>query len=89
MPKTEEFPFERARSITEKEVTTARKAIEKKLGVKRTPRGRRPKGDAKFRPISIRLHPKILEWAKKEAKRLGTGYQTVINSILLKRAMQS
>lgn len=86
MPKTEEFPFELARSITEKEVTSARKAIEKKLGIKRAARGRHPKGDEKFKPISIRLHPKILEWAKKEAGKLGVGYQTVINNLLLKEA---
>ena len=47
MPKTEEFPFELARKITNREVTSARKAIEKKLGVKRPPRGRHPKGDEK------------------------------------------
>ncbi|MEI6806661.1 MAG: BrnA antitoxin family protein [Myxococcaceae bacterium] len=86
MSKTEEFPFEFARSITEKEVTSARKAIEKKLGVKRSQRGRHSKGDEKFKPISIRLHPKILEWAKKEARELGIGYQTVINNLLLKKA---
>ena len=87
MPKTEEFPFELARQITKKEVTAAHSAIEKKLGVKRTPRGRHPKGDEKFKPISIRLHPKILEWAKKEAQKLGIGYQTVINNMLLKKAV--
>jgi predicted DNA binding CopG/RHH family protein len=86
MLKTEEFPFELARKVTEKEVKSARKAIEKKLGTKRVPRGRHPKGDAKFKPISIRLHPKILEWAKKEARKLGIGYQTVINNMLLKKA---
>lgn len=89
MPKIEEFPFEIARKITDKEVNNARKAIEKKLGVKRAPRGRHPKGDEKFRPISIRLHPKIIEWAKKEAKKLGIGYQTVINNMLLKKAIHS
>ena len=89
MPKTEEFPFELARKITNREVTSARKAIEKKLGVKRPPRGRHPKGDEKFRPISIRLHPKILEWGQREARKLGIGYQTVINNILLKKAAHS
>ncbi|MEI6790818.1 MAG: BrnA antitoxin family protein [Myxococcaceae bacterium] len=87
MPIIEEFPFELARKITDKEVTSARKAIEKKLGIKRTPRGRHPKGEEKFRPISIRLHPKILEWAKEEAGKLGIGYQTVINNMLLKEAI--
>jgi predicted DNA binding CopG/RHH family protein len=30
------------------------------------------------------LSPKTLAWAKKEAKRRGVGYQTVINETLLK-----
>jgi hypothetical protein len=30
------------------------------------------------------LSPKALAWAKKEAKRRGVGYQTVINETLLK-----
>lgn len=32
---------------------------------------------------SIRLNPKVLAWAKKEAQRRGIGYQTVINEALL------
>ena len=87
MSKIEEFPFEIARRITEKEVMGARKAIEKKLSLKKGTRGRHPKGDEKFKSVSIRLHPKILEWAKKEAVKLGIGYQTVINNLLLKKAM--
>lgn len=80
------FPFEVARRVTDKEVKTARKAIEKKLGTKRPTRGRPPKGNEKFCPVSIRLHPKVLKWAKDEAKRRGIGYQTVINEVLLKKA---
>lgn len=86
MKKSKSFPFEKARKITDKEVRAHRKAIEEKLGVKRRSRGRPPKGEAKFQPVSIRLHPKALEWAKKEAKRRGVGYQTVINAVLLKKA---
>ena len=85
MKKKKSFPFESARRITEKEVKAARSAIEEKLGTKRPSRGRPPKGEDKFVPISIRIHPKILKWAKKEAKRRGVGYQTVINEALLKR----
>jgi predicted DNA binding CopG/RHH family protein len=33
---------------------------------------------------SIRLHPKAIAWAKREAKKRGIGYQTVINETLLK-----
>ncbi len=86
MKKQKNFPFENARRVTDKEVRTAKKAIEEKLGVKRTSRGRPPKGEDKFQPVSIRLHPKALAWAKKEAKRRGVGYQTVINEALLKKA---
>ena len=86
MKKQKDFPFENARRITEGEVRAGKKAIEEKIGVKRRSRGRPPKGEDKFQPVSIRLHPKALEWAKKEAKRRGVGYQTVINEVLLKKA---
>ncbi len=55
-----------------------------KLGVKRAVRGRPAKGAEKYQPVSIRLHPKVLNWARSEAKRRGVGYQTIINEILLK-----
>ena len=86
MKKVKEFPFESARRVSAKEVRSARRAIEAKLGVKRPSRGRPPKGKDKFHPVSIRLHPKALEWAKREAKRRGVGYQTIINEVLLKKA---
>jgi len=84
MPKVKSFPFEKARRVTAGEIEAARKAIEKKLGTKRPQRGRPPKGTEKYQAISIRLSPKALAWAKKEAKRRGVGYQTVINETLLK-----
>ena len=74
------------RRITPEETEMFRKAIEKKLGVKRPSRGRPEKTVDKYTPISIRLHPKVLQWAKREAKRRGVGYQTVINDVLLKVA---
>ena len=87
MKKSRDFPFERARRISEKEVRSAKKAIEDKLGVERADRGRPLKDEEdKYKPVSIRLHPKVIEWAKKEAKRRGIGYQTVINEVLLKMA---
>ena len=84
MTKAKEFPFERARRVTAREVEAARLAIEGKLGTKRPRRGRPAKGDDKYAPVSIRLDPRILAWAKKEAKKRGLGYQTVINETLLK-----
>lgn len=84
MKNVKEFPFEQARRVTAREAESARKAIEEKLGRKRPSRGRPPKGEEKCVPVAIRLHPRIIAWAKKEAKRRGLGYQTVINEALLK-----
>ena len=87
MKKQKEFRFENARRIRPEETQKFRKAISDKLGEERKSRGRPPKdADTKFSPISIRLHPIALSWAKKEAKKRGVGYQTIINEILLKKA---
>jgi uncharacterized protein (DUF4415 family) len=70
----------------------AKKALAKELSSARKSRkagpGRRPAKEPgeKFVPISIRLHPKILDWARKEARKKDTGYQTVINETLLGKA---
>ncbi len=89
MKKQKEFNFHKSRRITAHEVETFRKAIEQKLGVRRAKRGRpRKSPGTKFEPISIRLHPLAIAWAKKEAKRRGTGYQTVINEVILKKVTQ-
>jgi uncharacterized protein (DUF4415 family) len=84
MKRAREFPFERSRRVTRDEVTRARAAIGEKLGKKRPVRGRPAKGAEKYSPVSIRLHPKVIAWARGEAKRRGVGYQTVINEALLK-----
>ena len=86
MKKPREFPFERARRVTAEEVAAARSAIAAKLGKPRAHRGRPPKGADKYAPVSMRLHPRVVAWAKREAKRRGIGYQTVINEVLLKAA---
>ncbi|MBI4367724.1 MAG: BrnA antitoxin family protein [Deltaproteobacteria bacterium] len=52
-----------------------------------TQRGRPPKPHAeRYRVVSIRLHPKVMRWAKEQAKRRHVGYQTVINAVLLEVA---
>ena len=84
MKKPRTFPFEAARRVTPAETEAARKAIERKLGRQRPKRGRPPKGSDKYTPVSIRLHPSVVAWAKREAKKRGLGYQTVINEVLLK-----
>ena len=87
MKSTKEFPFKKARRITEKETVAARKVIEKRTGTKRSERGRPLKAEKdKYVAISIRLHPKVLRWAKKEAAKRKIGYQSVINEILLKES---
>jgi uncharacterized protein (DUF4415 family) len=88
MKNSKSFPFEKSRRISNEEVVAARKAIEEKTGKKRASRGRPAKSDIeKFVPTSIRLHPKVLEWAKKEARKRGVGYQTIINEFLLAKAV--
>jgi uncharacterized protein (DUF4415 family) len=85
MSRAREFPFEKARRVTAREVESARKAISAKLGKERPRRGRPPKSEGeKYRAVSIRLHPRVISWAKKEARRRGVGYQTVINTVLLR-----
>ena len=46
--------------------------------------GRPPKKEEeKYKSTHIRLHPKVVAWAKAEAKKRGVGYQSVINEALL------
>ncbi len=84
MNKERPFNFKKARRITRAEVESARKAIEKKLGVKLAPKKGRPPNSESGRAeaISIRLSPEVMAWAKREAKKRGVGYQTVINQAL-------
>lgn len=87
MKKQKEFRFDKARRVSSKETEVFKKAIEATLGVKRPARGRPEKAAGeKFQPISIRLHPMIIAWAKKEGKRRGVGYQTIINEVLMAKA---
>ena len=87
MKHSKEFPFNKARRLTMKEVKEARKAISAKLGGKRLLRGRPPKKDhERYQAISIRLDPRILTWAKREAGKKGLKYQSVINRTLLEIA---
>ena len=86
MKRVKEFPFESARRVTSQETRLFKKGIEKRLDVKRPSRGRPRKTTDKYTPIAIRLHPKVLQWVKRQAKRRGIGYQTVINEVLLKMA---
>jgi len=86
MSQESEVPFERARRVTSEESQEFRAAIADQFEIKLKKRGRPTKEEEeKYEPISIRLHPKILAWAKEEAKKRGIGYQTVINEVLLEQ----
>ncbi|MFI5350491.1 MAG: BrnA antitoxin family protein [Elusimicrobiota bacterium] len=80
-PPLTESDFKRARRVTAEEHGEFLKAVQNFRA-----RGRPKKIHDKYRPVTIRLHPHVLEWARTEAKRRGMGYQTVINQTLLARA---
>lgn len=83
--KVTEFPFEEARRITAKEVAAARIAVKEQFDIEPPKHGIPTKDESeRYEPVSIRLHPKVIKWAKEEAQRRGVGYQTVINEALLK-----
>lgn len=89
MNQESEFPFERARRVTPEENQEFRAVIAAQFGIKLRKRGRPTKEEEeKYEPISIRLHPKVLAWARKEANKRGIGYQTVINEVLLAQINQ-
>jgi uncharacterized protein (DUF4415 family) len=86
MKKESEFPFDRARRVTPQENEKFKQAISEQFGIKLRKRGRPTKDqEEKYEPISIRLHPKVLAWAKQQAKKRGIGYQTIINEVLLEQ----
>lgn len=84
MSREKPFDFKKARRISPEEVESARKAIERKLGIALPKKSGRPPSSASGRaqPVSIRLSPLVLAWAKREAKKKGVGYQTVIKDTL-------
>ncbi len=86
MKRSSGFPWKRARRVSREQTEEFRRAIERSTGRARPPRGRPPKpAGERYRATSIRLHPQVLEWARREGERRGIGYQTVINEALLKK----
>ncbi|PSF38177.1 AT hook motif protein [Aphanothece hegewaldii CCALA 016] len=86
MKKESEFPFDKARRVTPEEHQKFTEALTEQFGINLRKRGRPVKDEEeKYEPISIRLHPKVLAWAKEEAKKRGIGYQSVINQALLEQ----
>ena len=84
MKRKKEFPFHKASRITSERLALHRKAIEVFEGKKRPVRlGRPPKSAAeKYVPVSVRLHPRVLTWLKRESKKRALPYQTIINQVL-------
>ena len=74
-----EFPFDRARRITPEEHQRFKAALKSQFGAK-------PQDESEpYESVSIQLHPKVLNWAKEEAKKCGIEYQIIINEVLLKQ----
>lgn len=88
MKRSKNFPFESARRLTAADAEAARKAIGEKLGQARRPRRGRPPlpSDERAKPVAIRLSPRVIQWAKREAKKQRKGYQTFINDVLKRLA---
>ena len=51
--------------------------------------GRPPLGASARRLIAIRIDPQALEAVRREAKRRGLGYQSLINNLLAKHVARS
>jgi uncharacterized protein (DUF4415 family) len=51
--------------------------------------GRPPLGAGARRLIAIRIDPQVLEAVRREAKRRGLGYQSLINDLLAKHVQRS
>lgn len=76
-----EFDFSKAKRVTPQEHARFKEALSKPAKIIGRPR--KPP-DEKFVPVYIRLDPRIVKWAKREAKRRHLGYQTVLNEELLR-----
>jgi uncharacterized protein (DUF4415 family) len=78
------FDFSKARRVTPEEHARFKEALSKPPKIIGRPR--KPP-EEKFVPIYIKLDPRIVRWAKREAKRRHLGYQTLLNQELLRLAV--
>ena len=74
-----EFPFNRARRVTPEEHQRFKAALKAQFESKLQDESE------SYESVSIQLHPKVLLWAKEEAKKRGIEYQNVINEVLLRQ----
>jgi hypothetical protein len=87
IPEWTEEDFKRARHFTSEERAMFRQAYTNTFGHPPPKRGPLHKHPSKrYVPTSIKLHPKVIQWARTQAKRRGIGYQTFINQTLLDHA---
>ena len=85
MKKESNFPFERARRVTPQENQEFRKAISEQFGIELRNRDFSSKNEDNYELITLKIHPKILAWAKEESQKKGINYQIVINEFLLEK----
>ena len=62
-----------------------RTAISEQFGVKLRKREKTIEIEEEYALISLKIHLKVLIWAKEEAHKKGIDYQTVINEFLLEK----
>jgi hypothetical protein len=88
IPELTAADFKRARRALPGEAEMFRKAIEQKLGFPRPPRVGRPTkyASGKLQGVYIRLHPQVIAWAKREAKKRHVGYHTFLSDWLMRKA---
>jgi uncharacterized protein (DUF4415 family) len=85
MSQETEFPFDLARRVTPEEHQRFKAAIEQQLGLKLRDRTTAAPVDETYESVILKLHPKVLSWAKAEAEKQGVAYQAVINAVLLQQ----
>lgn len=87
IPRLTEHDFRQGKHLTPQERATFGNAYRNTFH-KEPPHFGRPYKymDAKLVPVSIRLHPTILTWAREQAHKKHMGYQSFINQLLLRLA---
>ncbi|MBK8575437.1 MAG: AT hook motif protein [Elusimicrobia bacterium] len=87
IPQLKAQDFKHGRRLTSQESATFRKAYRNTFHEEPPHFGRPFKYmDSKLVPVSIRLHPIILTWAREQAHKKHIGYQSFLNRLLLRLA---
>ena len=84
IPELTEEQLKRARRVTPEEHARFHRAYINTFGKEPLSRGRPRKVPSElFKHVHMRMPPKLLARTKAKAKRLGIGYQTLINRVLM------